>query len=149
MPMLRASASIRRTRRRFAARSDGQSGAGAVEFALIIPFLLLLIIGIVEMSNIYFIRNQMNEIVRDATRRLAIGALTKSTAETFVLQRLAETSNLDGEVEVSEEEVDEIVDVTLSLRVPFADILLFDHVIDTLWAEAPTHLTIDATMMKH
>lgn len=144
-----ASTAIVQRARQFIAGSNGQRGAGAVEFALILPFLFLLIVAIIEMSNIYFMRNQLNEIARDATRRLAVGALELSAAEGFVLARLAKISNVSGAVEVAETETDDIVDVNLSLSVPFADILLFDQFLQSLWSEAPTHLTVDATMMKH
>jgi len=149
MPQRWARTAIGQRTRQFVARDEGQRGAGAVEFALIVPFLLLMIVAIIEMSNIYFMRNQLNEIARDATRRLAVGALELSAAESFVLARLAQTSNVKGAVEVAETEADDIVDVTLSLSVPFADILLFDQFLQSLWSEAPTHLTVDATMMKH
>ncbi|NJO37160.1 MAG: pilus assembly protein [Rhizobiales bacterium] len=143
-----ASALSRRKVRHALKGSDGQQGAGAIEFALIVPFLLVLIVGIVEMSNIYFMRNQLGEIVREATRRLAVGALETSAAEAFVLARLAETSDVEGEVAVAENEADDVVDVTISLSVPFAEILLFDQALATLWSGAPSHLTVDATMMK-
>ena len=149
MPQERANTAIGQRTRQFIAGRDGQRGAGAIEFALIIPFLLLMVVAIIEMSNIYFMRSQLNEIARDATRRVAVGALELSAAEAFVLARLANTSNVRGAVEVAETETDDIVDVTLSLSVPFADVLLFDQFLQSLWSEAPTHLTVDATMMKH
>jgi len=122
---------------------------GAVEFALMIPFILLLIIGIIEMSNVYFIRNQLSEIARDATRRLAVDALEATEVEGYVLRRLAETTDAQARVWVTETEVDDIVDVSLSLSVPFADILLFDQMIESIWSSAPETLTVSATMMKH
>ena len=42
----------------------------------------------------------------------------------------------------------EIVDVTLTLSVPFADVLLFDGLVEHLWSDFPTALSVDATMMK-
>lgn len=141
--------SIRRVSERFLTKRDGQRGAGAVEFALIVPFLLLMIVAIVEMSNLYFTRNLLSEITRDATRRFAVGALEETEVEAFVLKRLAENTSVTGEVDVAETEVDGITDVTLSLSVPFADILLFDQLIETLWSSAPQNLSVNATMMKH
>lgn len=126
-----------------------ERGVGAVEFALIIPFLLMLIVGIVEMSNVYFMRNQLSEIARDATRRFAVGALDETEVKTFVLKRLAQATDADGSVVVTETDVGDVVDVSLSLSVPFADVLLFDHLIDSLWAGAPDALSVSATMMKH
>ncbi len=130
-------------------KRDGQHGAGAVEFALIVPFLLLMLVAIVEMSNVYFTRNILSEITRDATRRFAVGALEIKEVEAFVLKRLAENTNVTGKVGVAETEVDGVTDVTLSLSVPFADVLLFDSLIEGLWSGAPKNLSVNATMMKH
>ena len=134
---------------RFLARPKGQDGAGAVEFALLLPFMLVLIIAIIEMSNVFFTRSQLSEITRDATRRFAVGALEQTEVQAFVLARLSELTDLQGEVLVDEVETDDIVDVTLSLSVPFADVLIFDQLIETLWSGAPNNLSVSATMMKH
>ena len=126
-----------------------EHGAGSVEFALILPFLLLIVVAIIEMSNVYFMRNQLSEITRDATRRFAVGALEEEEVKAFVLKRLAETSDVKGTVEVSETEVDGVADVTLSLSVPFAEVLMFDQLVEKLWSGAPTVLSVSSTMIKH
>lgn len=149
MPTQQASFSILPTATRLLSGRGAQCGAGAVEFALILPFLFLLTIGIIEMSNIYFKRNQMNEIVRDATRRFAVGALQEADVEAFVLTRLEETAGLNGAVQVAEVEDGDIVDVSINLGVPFADVIIFDQLIETLWSSAPEQMTVSATMMKH
>lgn len=141
--------SIRRSCTRFFKERDGERAAGTVEFALIVPFLLLLIVAIIEMSNLYFTRNLLSEITRDATRRFAVGALEKNEVEEFVLGRLAETTDVAGTVNVTETEVDGVADVTLSLSVPFADVLLFDQLVEKLWAGGPKTISVNATMMKH
>ena len=127
----------------------GERGVGAVEFALIVPFLLLLIVGIIEMSNVYFMRSQLNEIARDTTRRLAVGALSQEEAQKFALKRLAETIAIRGKVDVSETETGDFVDVSISLSIPFADVLMFDQLVKGVWSSAPKVLTASATMMKH
>ncbi|MEM8948255.1 MAG: TadE/TadG family type IV pilus assembly protein [Pseudomonadota bacterium] len=141
--------SIRRSGACFLRKRDGEHAAGTVEFALILPFILLMIVAIIEMSNLYFMRNMLSEITRDATRRFAVGALEKADVEAFVLKRLAETSDVTGTVNVAETEVDGITDVTLSLSVPFADVLLFDELVEKLWTGGPQNISVNATMMKH
>ncbi len=141
--------SIRHAGARFLMKRDGQHGAGAVEFALIVPFLLLLIVAIIEMSNVYFTRTILSEITRDATRRFAVGALEEADVRAFVLNRLAENTNVTGTVAVDETEADGVTDVTLSLSVSFADVLLFDQLVGKLWSSAPENLSVTATMMKH
>ena len=141
--------SIRHSVTRFFKKRDGEHAAGTVEFALILPFILLMIVAIIEMSNLYFTRNMLSEIARDATRRFAVGALEKDDVEAFVLARLAETSDVTGTVNVAETEVDGIEDVTLSLSVPFSDVLLFDQLVEKLWSGGPQNISVNATMMKH
>lgn len=126
----------------------GERGVSAVEFALIIPFLLLLTVGIIEMSNVYFMRSQLSEIARDGVRRLAIGAQEEEVVKKLALKRLAEATGASGKVDVDEAKFDDIIDVTMTVAVPFADVLLFDELIETLWANAPATLSADATMMK-
>jgi len=139
----------RREGARLFSTADGERGAGAIEFALIVPFLLMILVAIIEMSNVYFTRNMLGEITRDATRRFAVGALEQTDVEAFVLKRLAENTHVTGHVDVAEAEVDGVTDVTLSLSVPFADVLLFDSLIRGLWSGAPENLSVNATMMKH
>ena len=126
-----------------------ERGVGAIEFALMLPVVLTLIVGIIEMSNVYFMRNQLNEIARDATRRFAVGSLDESQLKTFVLKRVAETTRAKASVDVTETEADDIVDVSLSLSVPFADVLMFDQLIESLWSGAPKNLSVNTTMMKY
>jgi Flp pilus assembly protein TadG len=45
-----------------------QKGAVLVEFAILIPFLLLLLIGIAEIGNTYYHMNTLNKSVQDAAR---------------------------------------------------------------------------------
>lgn len=141
--------SIRGAASRFLGKRDGEHGAGAIEFALILPFLFLIMVAIIEMSNVYFTRNLLSEVTRDATRRFAVGALEKTEVEAYVLKRLAENTKVTGTVNVDETETDGVTDVSLSLSVPFAEVLLFDQLIEDLWSSAPENLSVSATMMKH
>ena len=139
---------IRRAAKGLLERGQGERGAGAVEFALIIPVLFLIIVAIVEMSNVYFTRSELSEITRDATRRFAVGALEEDEVKSYVQKRLAESTQLTGEVAIAENEFGDITDVTLSLSVPFSDVLIFNELLDSLWSNAPANLSVNATMMK-
>lgn len=129
------------------------SGASAAEFALIIPFLLMLAGGIVEMANVFFIRSQINEIVRDATRRLAVDAFDQEKAREFITSRLAQTTKAQGNVSFSEtsEDGEEATDVTVSLSIPLKDVLMFDLIAESFIGTngmAP-NLSVAVTMLKH
>lgn len=52
------------------ARSD--RGAAAVEFALVVPLLLLLVLGIVEFGRAYNIQLQLTAAAREGVRAMAI-----------------------------------------------------------------------------
>lgn len=127
-------------------------GASVVEFALIVPFLFSLAIGIVEMSNLFFIRSTLGDVVRDAVRRCAVGALDKSGTEQLVLQKVAETIDFTGNVRVSETEVDEQnTDVTVTLTVPLQNLLLFQNLSGGLvtFGGSDPDMTFSATMLKY
>jgi Flp pilus assembly protein TadG len=61
---------VRLLRKRTNARSktDEEGGAAAVEFALVLPIFLLLLLGIVQYGTIFLVRNQMTEAASDAAR---------------------------------------------------------------------------------
>lgn len=48
-------------------------GAAAVEFALIVPLLLLLLFGIIEFSRLYNVQISLTNAARSAARVMAIG----------------------------------------------------------------------------
>lgn len=52
---------------------DGRDrGAVAVEFAILVPFLLLLVIGIVELSHEYNVKITLTQAAREAARTMAV-----------------------------------------------------------------------------
>ena len=54
------------------ARSKGERGAVAVEFALVAPILLLLIVAIVEFSYFYNLQISVTQAAREAARTMAV-----------------------------------------------------------------------------
>ncbi len=65
-----------------------RDGAAAVEFAFILPILLLLFSGIVQFGSIMFLENHMTNVARETTRRVAVGELTQADAEGSAQQAL-------------------------------------------------------------
>lgn len=53
-------------------RRNHERGAAAVEFALILPVLLLLVFGIVEFGRVYNIQTSMTAAAREGARAMAI-----------------------------------------------------------------------------
>ena len=62
--------------RQFPKRTDGMS---AVEFALLLPVMLLIVCGIMDFGNLYFQLHIANEAAREAAR---LGAITKQNQTT-------------------------------------------------------------------
>ncbi|MDP5225763.1 MULTISPECIES: TadE/TadG family type IV pilus assembly protein [Arthrobacter] len=59
---------------------DRERGAAAVEFALVIPLLLALIVGILEVSHLYNSQILLTNAAREAARTLAISPHSQSAA---------------------------------------------------------------------
>lgn len=57
---------------------DRERGAAAVEFALVLPLLVMLVFGIIEFGRGYHAKVELTGAVREGARELALG---KSTAE--------------------------------------------------------------------
>ena len=70
-------------------RDDG--GASAVEFALVSPLLIGLLLGVIEYGSLAMVQMRMNDTARDTARRLAVRDLKSETeGEQFALARLAD-----------------------------------------------------------
>ncbi|MGF9759787.1 TadE/TadG family type IV pilus assembly protein [Microvirga sp. 0TCS3.31] len=77
------------------ARRD-ESGAIAIEFALIAPVFLLLCSGIVEGTLLFHTWGNMENISRQAARSAAIGMLTKDQAEALIKTRMQASTGAPG-----------------------------------------------------
>lgn len=60
---------------------SSESGAVAVEFALILPVLLILVLGIIQYGMYFYARQGGSDIARDAARRAAVS--TPATCSAF------------------------------------------------------------------
>lgn len=60
-------------RRRVAARLLGERGAAAVEFALVAPVLILLLLGIMEFSKAFHDQASLSAAAREGARAMALG----------------------------------------------------------------------------
>lgn len=77
-------------------------GAAAVEFALVVPVLLLLVFGIVDFSRAYNAQITLSEAAAQGVRTLAVGG-TAAQAETAVRNSLQGSSIPSGDVTFSNE----------------------------------------------
>lgn len=64
-------------------------GAAAIEFAIVAPLLISLMLGIVQFGAIFYVWHNMTAAARDTARRVAIGEIgSKAAAETFAAEAL-------------------------------------------------------------
>jgi Flp pilus assembly protein TadG len=61
--------------------NTGERGAAAVEFAIILPILVLLVMGIIEFGRAYNATIELTGAVREGARELALGPATMTAAE--------------------------------------------------------------------
>ncbi len=108
-------------------RSDG--GATAVEFAFILPVLLMIVAGIVQFGAIFFLQNNMANAAREAARALAVGSIASTTETTqLVEQKLVNwgvTFTVDTTLPDPSDPTD--TDFTVVITAPLSEAAIFDY----------------------
>ncbi len=114
----------RATRNGAAAKSfrRNQDGIAAVEMALVLPFLLMLLAGIIDFGAMFFLQNNMISAARGSARALAFQSVTATEAEQMAQDSLV---NWSATFTVNAEEPDPSdptdTDVVVTITVPIAD----------------------------
>jgi Flp pilus assembly protein TadG len=75
-----------------------EKGAAAVEFALVVPILLLLLLGIVEFGRIYNAQMQLTAAARDGARVMSINSVPAQSADDATAAVIASASALHPDV---------------------------------------------------
>ena len=99
-----------------------QRGATAVEFALTLPILMVVLTGIIQMGGVFFLKNNMMSVADDTARRVIVGELTATQAKTHaenVLINWGVTFN----VQVTEPGNDVVVNITA----PLSEAVIVDY----------------------
>ncbi len=100
-----------------------RSGVAAVEFAFVVPVLVTLLTGIIQLGGIMFVQNNMGDVSRETARNLAVGQLTSAEAQQFAEDRLF---SWGGSYTVT---VTNPVpsDVSVQIEIAMADVALLDY----------------------
>jgi Flp pilus assembly protein TadG len=72
----------------------GRGGNAAVEFALILPVFISLIVGVMEVGRILWIQNTLQQAVEAAARCATVNATTCGTASDVRVYAAAQTAGL-------------------------------------------------------
>ena len=76
-------------------RSQDERGGSAVEFALVLPVFLLLIVGLIQYGLIFLLHNQLTEAASDAARS-AVVSTSQTGATGIATAALDKDINHDG-----------------------------------------------------
>ncbi|MGH8507479.1 MAG: TadE/TadG family type IV pilus assembly protein [Gammaproteobacteria bacterium] len=71
-----------------------EHGIATIEFAIVAPILLLLMLATAELGRAFFTYNTLHKAVRDGTRYLSVHALNGTTGTIDIAAKTAETQNL-------------------------------------------------------
>lgn len=72
----------------------GARGVGLVEFALVLPLLLILTLGVVDVSRGFWIKNIAYQAAREGARHLVVRSLADSASVRGRVQQVVESANV-------------------------------------------------------
>ena len=122
---------MKRLFRKFVVKTDGvhrgEAGVAAVEFALILPVLALVLTGIIQFGMLMFAQNQMTNVARETSRRIAVGELTNAAAQQYAQDSLVfPSANFAVAITGPDPASPNPKDITVDIRVPFSQVSLVD-----------------------
>lgn len=75
-------------------------GAALIEFALVLPMLMILIVGSIEAGLLFQLKNSITFHTRNIARELALGNIAQVDAPNILIARLNEYADLSYQVRV-------------------------------------------------
>ncbi len=104
-----------------------ERGVAAIEFAIALPFVLLLLSGIIQFGLVLFLQGHVADVARNTARRAAIGELAQAEAVQFAQDSLVNwgvTYSVAVTLPDPNDPNDTDVDVQISL--PMSEVALID-----------------------
>jgi hypothetical protein len=105
-----------------------ERGVAALEFAFVVPFLVIIFSGIVQFGAIFFIQNNMTNVAREVSRALSVGTIeTSAEAETLANGKLVNWGigfNVSATIPDPNDPND--TDYTVVITAPLSDAAIFD-----------------------
>jgi len=104
-----------------------ERGVSAVEFALVAPLLISLLLGVIQYGSIFLVQMRMNDTARDTARRLAVGDIgTESDGESFARAQLSDWPAAFHVVAALPRAPDR--DIAVTITVPMMDAAILNFV---------------------
>lgn len=75
-------------------RSRGERGVGIIEFALILPLLLILTLGVIDVSRGFWVKNVAYQAAREGARHLVVRSVSDSASVRGRVQEVVESAGI-------------------------------------------------------
>ncbi len=99
-----------------------QHGVAAVEFAFVVPVLIILLTGIVQMGLMFLVQHSMVSVSQETARLVAVGELTTTEGQTYANDHLI-SWDITYDISVQPQGSDIVVDIAA----PLSDVALIDY----------------------
>jgi Flp pilus assembly protein TadG len=113
-------------------RQAARRGVAAVEFAALLPLILILLVGIIEVGRLIEMQQVLSNAVREGARQASTGQLTNSQVKTVVTQYVAAAGFSTAHMHVSVKDLthagNDVSDAVyldqlrVSLRYPYSNV---------------------------
>ena len=102
-------------------------GVAAVEFAFVLPIIILLLAGVIQFGMLLFLQNHMTNVARETSRRVAVGELTKDEAKSEAECDLVNWGiSYDVDVTVPDGSDPDDKDIIVTISAPMSEASLID-----------------------
>ena len=138
---------VRTFRRRRSVSRSARRGTSAVEFAIIAPFLFMLLIGMMEFGRAMTVQHALTTAAREGARESILPGSTTDSSKAMVRTYLQATIGLaDADIDISADPTaaDPGDLITVSVSAPFQGVSLMAG----RWFESDFALSGAATMRK-
>ncbi len=108
--------------KKWRAFASDRRGVSAVEFAFVLPVLIILLTGIVQMGLMFFVQHNMTSISQETARLVAVGELTNAEGKAYANGKLI---NWGMSYNVDVQLVGD--DIVVDISVPLSEVALIDY----------------------
>jgi Flp pilus assembly protein TadG len=107
-----------------------RKGAAVVEFAVVAPVLIMLLLGMIECGRMIMVQQSLTTAAREGARTAILEGISSSTAKQVVTSFLADTGVTGCTVKVTPDSTASVAHgqpITVSVSVPFTTVSWLPH----------------------